>query len=118
MSKLIHKKTGKTLAEKIVTASRLPARIKGLLGKTDFPLFHTLWIIPCRGGIHTFFMKFPIDVIFVTHALKITRVLQQITAMKLIYPPLFSNTHSVFEFKASSLKHHQLQPGDQLYVDD
>lgn len=117
MPKLIHKKTGKTLAEKIITASRLPARIKGLIGKTDFPLFHTLWITPCKGGIHTFFMQFPIDVIFVTRALKITRVFQKITKMKIVYPPLFSNTYSVFEFKTPSLKDHQLLPGDQLYVD-
>lgn len=117
MPKLIHQKTGKVVAEKILTATKITDRLRGLMCRSSFPALHAFWILPCKGGIHTFFMYFPIDIIFVTKNLKITRVIEHITAMKIIFPPLFTKTYSVFEFKTPSLQHHELQLGDQLYVD-
>ncbi|MFH1024044.1 MAG: DUF192 domain-containing protein [Planctomycetota bacterium] len=38
-------------------------RMKGLLGRKELPRGHGLLITPC-GSIHTAFMRFPIDVIF------------------------------------------------------
>jgi len=38
-------------------------RMKGLLGKSGLPQGHGLILSPCNS-IHTFFMKFPIDVVF------------------------------------------------------
>ncbi|MEK7309029.1 MAG: DUF192 domain-containing protein, partial [Nitrospirota bacterium] len=39
-------------------------RIKGLLGRKDFASGQALILDPCNS-IHTFFMHFPIDVLFV-----------------------------------------------------
>ena len=115
MNRLIHK--NETLAEKVITARSFFARVKGLMGKADLSPSTAFWILPCKGGIHTFFMKFSIDVIFVNRALKITRIFKNITPGKIVYPfSLFSNTHSVFEFQSPALEKHILQKGDQLYV--
>ncbi len=115
MSTLIHKKTGFVLAKEVIRAEGLFLRLKGLLGTKDFSLSHVLWIIPC-SGIHTFFMKFSIDIIFVTRNLKITRVLRGIPPWRFVSSPLFSRSHSVFEFKAGVLDRYVLEPGDQLDV--
>ena len=114
--RLIHKKSSLVLAQNVITVSRFFTRMKGLLGKKDFPLSDTLWILPCPGGIHTFFMKFPIDVIFVNRSLQITSLFKNTAPWKTVHPALFSKTHSVFEFKTPALNHYHLQEGDQLHV--
>jgi uncharacterized protein len=55
--------TGISLGDSILLAKSLGARVKGLLGKSSLPAGEGLLIKPCKG-IHTFFMKFPIDVVF------------------------------------------------------
>ncbi|MEZ4704650.1 MAG: DUF192 domain-containing protein [Bdellovibrionota bacterium] len=54
-----------SLGHHIVHATQLLARMKGLLGKQALQEGHGLWIEPCTS-IHTFFMKFPIDVVFLS----------------------------------------------------
>lgn len=121
MTHLINKKTNQVLARNVVSVHSFFLRMKGLMGQTDFPSSSAFWITPCKGGIHTFFMKFPIDVIFVNRSLCITRVFKNIKPWKIVYPSfsaclMFSKTHSVFEFKTPALNQYYLQKGDQLYV--
>ena len=117
MARLIHKNTKQTVAQNILMARSLWDRMKGLIGKTDFPSTNTLWILPCTG-IHTFFMKFPIDVIFVNRKLQIKAIFKNISPSRIVYPPLFSNSHSVFEFKTPALTSFHFKNEEQLYVDD
>lgn len=117
MAQLINKKTNQVLAQNVITARGIFSRMKGLMGKNDFPSSDTLWIVPCKGGVHTFFMKFPIDVIFANRSLEITRIFKNIVPWKIVYlSSLFSKTYSVFEFKTPALEHYHIQQGDQLYV--
>ena len=118
MACLIHKNRGEILAQNVITVRGFFPRLKGLIGENNFPSTHTMWILPCKGGIHTFFMKFPIDVIFVNRFLEITTIYKNIRPGKLVEPffSFFSKTHSVFEFKTPALKNHYLQKGDQLEV--
>ncbi len=118
MACLVHKKSGRILAQNVITVRGFLSRLKGLMWKSDFPTTDTMWIVPCKGGIHTCFMKFPIDVIFVNHSLEVTSVYKNIRPWKLVEPflSLFSKTYSVFEFKTPALKDCHLQKGDQLEV--
>ncbi len=56
---------GVVLAERTLEARTAGARLKGLLGRTELPRGEALWICPCNS-IHTLFMRFPIDVLFLT----------------------------------------------------
>ena len=116
MACLIHKKSRQTLAQNVITVRGFFSRLRGLMWKNDFPSTHTMWILPCKGGIHTCFMKFSIDVIFVNRSLEITSVYKNIHPWKLVEPflSLFSKTYSVFEFKSPALDSYHLQKGDQL----
>lgn len=53
----------KELATCITVADTLAARMRGLLGRVGLPAGEGLLIRPCMG-IHTFFMRFPIDAVF------------------------------------------------------
>jgi uncharacterized protein len=62
---LRNERTGAALASRVVAAVDSASRRKGLLGRTDLPVDEALIIAPC-SSIHTFFMKFTIDVAFVS----------------------------------------------------
>ena len=61
--KAVNLRTHNELATDVKVADNLFTRMKGLLGKKELPKGEALWIKPCFS-VHTFFMKFPIDVIF------------------------------------------------------
>ena len=119
MAQLIHEKTKQVLAQNVIKATHFLHRLKGLMGKACLPLSDTLWIFPCQRGVHTFFMRFPLDLIFVDRSLKITYVYQNIKPWKIIKPPgsfaLIPPSYSVFEFSSGKNAIH-VQKGDQLYV--
>lgn len=55
--------SGVVLAGAASVATSLGARMKGLLGTASLAAGAALVIRPCTG-VHTFFMKYPIDVVF------------------------------------------------------
>jgi len=59
----LNRSSGKELARKLFVAATVLSRAKGLLGRESLLEGEGLLIRPCKG-IHTFFMKFPIDVVF------------------------------------------------------
>lgn len=60
---LVNLTTGDVLADKVETADTFFKRFKGLMLKKYMPESYAMHLKPCRS-IHTFFMKFPIDVLY------------------------------------------------------
>jgi len=54
--------TGIIMADRVTVASRRLERAVGLLGRSRLDAGEALWITPCHG-VHTWFMRFPIDVL-------------------------------------------------------
>lgn len=48
-------------------------RMRGLLGHAPLFIDHGLWIAPCNS-VHTAFMRYPIDVVFLDRALTIVHI--------------------------------------------
>ena len=63
MKKLINERTGEVILDDLQTADTFYARFRGLMGRPSMPENAGLMIEPCNS-VHCFFMKFPIDVIF------------------------------------------------------
>jgi len=65
--------------------------MKGLLGKKELPQGEALWIKPCFS-VHTFFMKFPIDVIFLNKKTQVIAAVRNLkpNRMTRLYPQSFS----------------------------
>jgi uncharacterized membrane protein (UPF0127 family) len=59
------------------TADTPAARTQGLLGRDSLAPGHGLILEPCRL-IHTWFMRFPIDVVFVDRHHRVTRVARDV----------------------------------------
>jgi uncharacterized membrane protein (UPF0127 family) len=66
-------RSGLVLAEKLETAFDSKTRRRGLLGRQGLDAGAALIIAPCNS-IHTFFMKFAIDVVFVTRDGRVAKV--------------------------------------------
>jgi uncharacterized membrane protein (UPF0127 family) len=91
---------GKELASDVTVASSLPARIRGLLGRSSLPAGQGLLIKPCKG-IHTFFMKFSIDVVLLDKG-------NRVVALHPSLPPnrmtrIYLKAHSVLELPSGTL---------------
>ena len=54
---------GTVLATRLEAAHTGPTRRKGLLGRDGLAAGEGLWIAPCES-VHTFFMRFPIDLVY------------------------------------------------------
>lgn len=76
--KVINETSGEVLLTELKEADTFLKRLLGLMFKKELPSGTGLKIEPC-SSIHTFNMKFPIDVLFLT---KDHRVLKVITGMK------------------------------------
>jgi uncharacterized membrane protein (UPF0127 family) len=102
------------LAKDAIVADTLFKRIKGLLGKRTFQQGQALIIEPC-SSIHTFFMRFSIDVLFVD---KNNRVIKAISA----FPPFrFSNIYFssafVIELPSGTINSTSTSEGDPLLIE-
>lgn len=58
--------SGTVVAAVVRSATTFGSRLRGLIFVPSLPLGHALWISPCKS-VHSCFMRFPIDVIFVDH---------------------------------------------------
>ena len=54
---------GRVVCEQLLVAARPLRRMRGLLGRADLPAGEGILLRPA-GSVHTFFMRFPIDVVF------------------------------------------------------
>ncbi len=64
---------GMVIAEKVELAKGLIPRLIGLMGRRVLPRRSGLLMHGCCQ-VHTFFMRFPIDIIYTDHELRVLRV--------------------------------------------
>ena len=103
--------TRKTVvADSVEVADSGPKRSKGLLGRKGLDPGTGLWIVPCEA-VHTFWMQFPIDLIYLDRELRIKKLRSNVR------PWRFSGcltAHSVLELGVGSIQASQSMPGDKL----
>lgn len=112
--KLLNKTTNKILVPNLEKASTFWTRSKGLLGREELPAGQGLWILHCNA-IHTFFMKFPIDCVFVDRKMVVRKVMHKVKPWRVTFPVLFAR--DVIELPAGFLDSNPIRVGEQLHVD-
>ncbi len=112
---LLNQSKNQVVTPYLEKASGLIDRMTGLLGTASLPDDKALWITSC-SSIHTFFMNYPIDVVFVDRALKVRRTFANVKPWRMTLPVLGAS--SVFEFSAGAIARHRIEVGDQLHVGD
>ena len=88
-------------------------RNNGLMFKGKLSNDEALMITGCNF-IHTFFMKFNIDVIYLSKKMKIKRIKRNVKPFRLTMPVFGAS--SVIECTAGNINISELSEGDELYV--
>jgi uncharacterized membrane protein (UPF0127 family) len=98
------------VADRAEIANTSEKRRTGLLKHTRLAPGEGLWITPCEG-VHTFFMKFPIDVVFLTRQRKVLKIRPNMVRSRISFN---LRSHSVLELPAGRLEETGTAAGDQL----
>ncbi len=104
---------GTSLGDAIEIADDSAARAKGLLKRDKLDDGTGLWIVPCEA-IHTFFMRFTIDVLYIDRKRRVRK------AVKRLVPWRMSTclpAHSVLELPEGTIERTNTQKGDQLEIE-
>jgi uncharacterized membrane protein (UPF0127 family) len=101
---------GFVLGDSIEVADTSSKRRTGLLKHIGLERGQGLWIVPCEA-VHTFGMKFPIDVLFLNKKRKVLKVKPDMVRRRLAICLL---AHSVLELPAGTVAASGTMPGDQL----
>ena len=114
MTKLTERESGRVIIEALTIARTPLQRMRGLLGRNGLPANEGMFIERC-SSIHTFFMRFPLDVIFLDRDLRVNRVIRHLKPWRLAGS--WGAAH-VIEAEAGSLEHFDLAEGLALALED
>ncbi len=109
--KLVNKTKNRILAENIEVANTPLKRMKGLLGRDCLEKGSGLHIIPCNN-IHSLFMKFEFDAVFMDRQNKVRHLSEKIppwTWIKFCF-----SANSVIELPAGIISETGTETGDEL----
>lgn len=94
-------------------ASSFRDRVVGLMFKSDMEGFDCLLIENCKS-IHTCFMKYPIDVVFINSEDEVVKPLYDIQPWRMTWT--YFRANRVIEFKSGDLPK-DLQAGDKVTIE-
>jgi uncharacterized membrane protein (UPF0127 family) len=101
------------LANKVQTADTPVKRMVGLLGRKSLSQGEALIIKPCNS-VHTFFMRFPIDVLFVDKNNLVVKTINNIVPFRI--SPISFRSKFVIELPVGTIQATKTFPGDQLII--
>ncbi len=100
------------LADAAEVADTSEKRRTGLLKHTGLAPGEGLWIVPCES-VHSFFMKFTIDVLYLDREHRVKKVRPEMVPWR---TSACLTAHSVLELPAGSIARTGTQKGDQLEI--
>jgi uncharacterized membrane protein (UPF0127 family) len=109
---LINERTGRPVATVVEVANTREARNKGLLGRDGLDTSHAIILSPCFS-IHTAFMRFPIDVMFVDRDGCAVRIIPALGPWRLA---VTMRARHVVELAAGELRRSGVRVGDRVYM--
>jgi uncharacterized membrane protein (UPF0127 family) len=72
------------LIESVELALDLKSRMVGLLGRNGLGLGKGIYIAPC-SSIHTFFMRFPIDLFFLDRDMVVRKIVRNVLPWRMVF---------------------------------
>ncbi len=111
--RVVNRTRGVVLAERAELAASTWSRFWGLMGRRELPPGTGLVLQP-GGGIHTWFMRIPIDVLHVGKNGVVTHVLRGIKPWR--FGPLFVGSTQAVELPAGAAE--GTQSGDEIEIQD
>ncbi len=102
-----------TLADHCRIAQNFFTRLKGLLGKSDLEAGRGLLLKPCRS-VHTCFMRFPIDVIFIDKDGEVLHLVENLKPFKTT--PLVRKAYCALELPTGTVSKTGTSIGDKIII--
>ena len=107
---LVNRRNGRVVAQAVSTAFDSASRRKGLLGRDSLASGAALVIAP-TNAIHTWFMRFPIDVVFLDRDLTVLKLKEHLGPWG---AAAHRGAHSALELPAGEASRAGIAIGDRL----
>jgi hypothetical protein len=110
------------LAEHLEDGASFWAKFMGLMGRASLPEGSGLWL-PGESGIHMLFMRFPIDVVFVSAPLDDSMGRRRVLSARRAVPPWrgvvwrVGGARGVLELPTGSIEASGTVVGDEIAID-
>lgn len=111
---LINCRTGKVISSHVVMADRFITRLTGLMRKKEMSFESALVLKPC-SQVHTFFMRFNIDILFLNRDFRVKHVIENMRSWRI--SRLVWGAHCAVELPGGTLRNRVL-PGDTLKLEE
>jgi len=109
---LVNERTRAPIATEVEVAQTRADRRRGLLGRDHLDTSAALVLTPCVA-VHTAFMRFPIDVVFLDQDGYAVKLVSDLGPWRIAAA---ARARTVVELAAGSLRRHAVAVGDRLYV--
>jgi hypothetical protein len=106
----LRREDGRVVAESVVVADSTGRRLRGLLGKKELPSGHGVLLRPA-WSIHTAFMRFPIDVVFLDADQIVIKIVPNLQSFK---TASCRGAREVVELRAGECERRGLALGDRV----
>lgn len=114
MKKVYNKTKNEVLADSTELANTPLKRIRGLLGRKELQQGHGMIITPC-SSIHTFFMKFAIDIVFLDKEGNAVAMAHSLPPSRLFGAPFKANL--VIELPPGTLSRTKTELNDKISIE-
>ena len=104
---------GTVLSDSCKRADSFFVRFVGLMGKKELEPGSGLILTPCNS-IHMFFMRFPIDAVFIDSNNKVVYLMENLEPWRI--SPVIRKAHSVIELLPGTISSSGTELGDTLAV--
>jgi uncharacterized membrane protein (UPF0127 family) len=111
-ARIVDRERGHAICERCLVARGPWTRLKGLLGRRELSSEEGLLLRP-TSSIHTCFMRFAIDVVFLDRSFTVIDVMPDLGCWRMAGR---RGARAVLELKAGECERRGLQPGDRLAI--
>jgi uncharacterized membrane protein (UPF0127 family) len=108
----VEREDGSPVCERCTVADSPPARLRGLLGRRGLPAGDGLLLRPC-ASVHTCFLCFPIDVVFLDGDDRVVRVVEHLRPWRTAGR---RGAEAVLELAACEARHRGIETGERLTI--
>lgn len=103
---------GTVVCERCLLAENPLSRMKGLLGRRSLSAGEGVLLRPA-SAVHTLFMRFPIDLIFLSRELDVVDVVAEVPPWRAAWR---RGARAVLELPAGEAGRRRLRAGDRLHI--
>jgi len=105
---------GRVVCQRLAVAGNALARMKGLLGRRSMDEDEGVLLRPA-GSVHTAFMRFPIDVVFLDRTMRVVRIAPNLRPWRMAGQ---RGARLVLELDAGAAERNGISPGLRLRLEE